>query len=121
MTTNYPFEGAQPDPEYPTAQYPTTKYRTTQDPTIQGPSGQAPYAGYYPADYYGGGYYPPPAAPARSAKRGWRLGAGIAALTAAALVGGIAIGDATRTTSGSGSTAALVPDSPSNGSGNSSG
>jgi S1-C subfamily serine protease len=79
----------------------------------------APTAQYPPYPAYGGYYPPAPSAPQRR-KRPWRLGAGIAALTAAALVGGIAIGDATSSTvTGSGSATTLVP-TP-GGSGNSGG
>jgi S1-C subfamily serine protease len=148
MTTNDPYQGAPQEPHYPhDVQHPADANYTPPigdavppaDATYSPPVGDgvhpadayytppaaeggyaAPTAQYTPYPAYGGYYPPVPSAPQRR-KRPWRLGAGIAALTAAALVGGIAIGDATSSTvTGSGSATTLVPTTP-GGSGNSGG
>jgi S1-C subfamily serine protease len=78
-----------------------------------------PYAAAQPqyAAYPLPGTSQPPEAPApRSPKRRRVLAGGIAALTAAAVVGGVAIAESrSNTVSGSGSTAQLVPTTPGNG------
>src|SRR4051794_14373339 len=123
MTTNDPHSGAAPEQQYPAdgaydpyagqpgpyAGQPANPYVTFGPHTgYPPPAGYAQYSGY-------GDYYAPPPPPHR--KSGWRLGAGIAALTAAALVGGIAIGDAvsddSSTVAGSGSDGSVTtPQTP---------
>jgi S1-C subfamily serine protease len=138
MTTSNPHGEPDPEPQYPTE---GTVPPDAQQYHVQYPQypGFGPHPGYgggsYPAygphaagdrypsgdpyahadPYATAGYpYPPAAAPAKRG-RNWRLGAGIAAITAAALVGGIAIGDATsHSVSGSGSQA-LLPTTPGSG------
>ncbi|HVU90755.1 MAG TPA: trypsin-like peptidase domain-containing protein [Jatrophihabitans sp.] len=153
MTTNFPNSEPAPEPEYQSEYQPDVQYpyanspaapygEPAAQPDAYAPYGGQPgqpgqpagqpgypgaYAGPYPGGYpgYGDFYAPPPAPPRR--RRHWRLGVGIAALTAAALVGGIAIGDAvsgnSTTVAGSGSQAdgsggsggQVIPDDPSGG------
>ena len=100
----------------PYAAYPGGGYADPNLPPYADPN----LAGYPPP----GGYWTPPAPPAKR-RPGWRLGAGVAALTAAALVGGVVIGDAvsgggSTTATGSGSDGQLAPTVPGGlGSGNS--
>lgn len=116
----YPSEGTHhQDPHYSEPQYSQPQYgaQPYAPPTAEYPA-FGPRPGYEQSGHYYGypsyGPYPPGVHPAAAPKRrhGWRLGAGIAAVAAAALVGGIAIGDATsHSVSGSGSQA-LLPTTP---------
>jgi S1-C subfamily serine protease len=94
----YPQYGAEHGSDY------TTPYATPYS---------APYPGDYARDYAGA--YPPPLpagnAPARTGRRRV-LTAGIAALSAAAVVGGVALVQASNTVAGAGSLAQLVPTVP---------
>jgi len=131
MTTNHPPHepGGEPqewahDPGayQPTYEYPYGAYYAPQEPLP--PYADPNLVGYPPpvAPGYPGHYWVPPA-PVPKRRSGWGLGAGVAALTAAALVGGIVIGDAVSGNSSSNSSTAdggsgqLVPTTPGNGSG----
>ena len=143
MTTNHPYEPAgeptepvhpaapyQPTYDYPYGAYYGAPYDAAAQPTyVEGqlpPFADPNLVGYpppppagYPSGYPGGYWLPPSSPPKR--RSGWRLGAGVATLTAAALVGGMMIGNAVSGDSSNSNSAdgQLVPSTP--GSGNGSG
>ena len=143
MTTNHPpYEPAgeppEPDPYQPSYEYPYGAYYGAPQPSYgdgqqlppYADSGLPPYAdpnllGYPPpyAPGYQTNYWVPPAPAPAKRRSGWRLGAGVATLTAVALVGGILIGDAVSGNSASdtnnadGGTGQLVPTTPGLGNG----
>ncbi len=107
MTTNYPHHDPDGAGQPPYGAYPSLPADLPPHGGYPSLSADLPPHGGYP------GYPPPPPADPRPRKRRRIIAAGVAALTAAAVLGGVAIAEGgSNTVSGSGSTARLVPTIP---------